>query len=141
MPYATRTNMEERFGIEEMIQITDREAAGQFDADTFATAQADGDGEIDSYLQRQYTLPLQSVPPVLVRIACDIYRYYLYGARVTELVETRYNNAVKFLLGVSKGDIQLVGSSGQEPAAATSAGGPSFSAEERVFTRAGLKDY
>lgn len=135
MPYASRQDMEERFGVEEMIQITDRDATGVFDDATFATAQSDGDGEIDSYLQRQYSLPLQVVPPALVRIACDLYRYYLYGNRVTELVETRYNNAVKFLLAVSKGDIQLVGAGGAEPAAATAVSGASFEARPRLFTR------
>ncbi|MFY2646294.1 phage protein Gp36 family protein, partial [Achromobacter insuavis] len=41
-------------------------------------ALADARNTIDSYIAGRYTLPLSSVPQVLIRIACELARYYLY---------------------------------------------------------------
>ena len=82
MPYATQTDMETRFGVDELIQRTSRTGAA-IDTDVLGRALADADAEIDSYLASRYALPLPSTPAVLVRLACDITRYQLFdeGAR------------------------------------------------------------
>lgn len=69
------------------------------------TAITDAQAEIDGYLTSY--LPLVIVSGNLVRIACDIARYYLYDDAVTEPVQTRYDQAIKYLSQVAKGQISL----------------------------------
>lgn len=139
MPYATKADMIARFGEDELIQISDREGLGVFSDANFAQAQKDGDGEIDGYLQGRYPLPLVHVPSALCRIACDLYRYYLYTPRTTEEVEKRYDNAVKFLKSLAKGEVNLGLAVDAQPA--TTSGSVRISTPERIFTQDRLKDY
>lgn len=140
MPYATQQDLVDRFGETEVIQLSDRTSSGAIDAVVVAAKLADAGAEIDGYLAGRYTLPLVPVPLTLQRIACDIARYHLYDDRVTEAVAKRYNDAIKFLTGVSKGDIQLgVDAGGTAPPSA--AGAPEFTACDPVFTRDTLKDF
>src|SRR6266540_4256414 len=103
MAYATINDMINRFGIAEVGQLIDKggdslvtaamliAAAGDGNISAyteaeqaaiaaalavFAQAQSDGDAEIDAYLQGRYPLPLTHIPPVICRMACDLYRYY-----------------------------------------------------------------
>ena len=80
------------------------------------------------------------MPTVLVRLACDIARYHLYDDRATEQVAKRYNDAIKFLALVSKGDVQL-GVSADEGAPAASAGGPESCNPGRSLTSDTLRDF
>lgn len=141
MTYATQQNMIDRFGEQELIQLTDR-ATPQTDAIVTAVldrALADADAEINGHLSAKFTLPLDPVPTVMERLACDIARYYLYDDRVTDAVKDRFNNAVKFLKGVVSGEISIgVDAASEAPAVS---GGPRVSAPDRVFTQDSLSDY
>ncbi len=141
MTYATQQNMIDRFSQKELIELTDRAepATGAIVAAVMDRALADADAEINGHLSAKFTLPLDPVPTVMERIACDIARYYLYDDRVTEQVRDRYNNAVKFLKGVVSGEISVgVDAVSEAPAAA---GGPQHQSEARIFTRTTLADY
>lgn len=106
MSYCTRQNLIDRFGEPELIQLTDRDNLGVIDDTVLNQAISDADAEINGYLTA-YTLPLANVPANLVRIAGDIARYYLYADQCVEQVETRYNNAIKYLQLIGKGQISL----------------------------------
>ena len=108
MPYATQTDMETRFGVDELIQRTSRTGAA-IDTDVLSRALADADAEIDSYLATRYALPLPSTPAVLVLLACDITRYQLFGDKVPDSVRQRYEDAVGVLKRLSAGSVQLAG--------------------------------
>lgn len=139
MSYATQANLITRYGERELIELTDRAGADGIDAATVAKALADADAEIDGYVAAKYTLPLDPVPAVLERIACEIARYYLYEDRVTEQVRRRYEDARKFLQGVAAGSVALgVDASGAAP---TASGGPQVSAPDRVLTQDTLSDF
>jgi phage gp36-like protein len=116
MSYATQSDMEKRFSIDEMLQLTDKENTGVFNNDVFAQAQLDGDAEIDAYLRPLYQLPLDTIPPNLVRLACDVYRFYLYGSLVPEFVEKRYDQAVSTLKLIMSGKMDLNPDHNQDPA-------------------------
>jgi phage gp36-like protein len=107
MPYATQADLETRFGVDELTQLTDRTGAGVPDAGIVARALSDADAEIDGYLASRYALPLATIPPVLVRIACDIARYRLWEARASEEVRIRYEDARRALESIAKGVISL----------------------------------
>lgn len=139
MSYATQQHMVDRFGDTELVQLTDRTNAGYIGTAVLNQAIADADTEINGYLAGRYALPLTSTPPVLITYACDIARYRLYDDRASEQVTKRYNDALKFLQMVAKGDISLgLDTSGTPP---PSSGGPTVEAAERVFTRDSLKDF
>lgn len=108
MTYATQQNLIDRYGENELIQLTDRQGLGTIDATVVSRALADADAQINGYLAARYTLPLSApVPTILERLACDITRYALYEDRVTEIVEKRYKDAVALLRDVSAGKAEL----------------------------------
>jgi len=109
MSYASQADMVNRFGSAEVIAISDRSSAGVIDATVLAAGLADADAEIDPYLMPKYMLPLGNVPKVLSGIACDITRYRLCGgsALMTDEIRNRYQDAVKFLVRISRGEISL----------------------------------
>lgn len=107
MTYAVQQDLIDRFGNQEILELTDRASLGAIDAAVVDRALADADGEINSYLESRYTLPLAAVTPILVRLAADIARYYLYDDRVTDSVKKRYDDAIAFLVLVAKGSATI----------------------------------
>jgi len=105
MPYCTALDLTDRFSAAELIQLTDRNNIGSIDYTVLDQAIADATAEINGYLTAY--LPLVSVPANLVRIGCDVARYYLYDDAVTEQVQTRYDQAIKYLSQVAKGQISI----------------------------------
>lgn len=110
--YCTTQDIIDRFGEEELISLTDREGSSVIDQDVLDRALGDAAAEIDVYIAA-YQLPLKDLPPALVRVACDITRYHLYDDAATEAVQTRYDNALRFLRSVAKGEISLVKPTGE----------------------------
>lgn len=134
MTYATQQNLIDRFGEEELIQLTDRSNLGVIDAAVVNRALGDADAQINGYLAVRYTLPLVApLPAVLERLASDIARYALHENAVTEIVETRYRDAIALLKDVSKGTAKL----DENGAAAlpTSNNGVQISSTTPVFRR------
>ncbi|MCU0963538.1 MAG: DUF1320 domain-containing protein [Burkholderiaceae bacterium] len=107
MTYATQLDLEDRFGTTELAQLTDPDAGAVIDTDTVARALADADAEIDARLAVRYALPLASVPAVLVRLAADLARYFLWDARASEQVRNRYKDAVALLDKIASGAVEL----------------------------------
>lgn len=109
MDYATLQDLIDRFGEEELIQLTDRTNMPQSTIDETVTAQAlsDAFAQIDGYLVATYPLPLASVPQRLVKVASDIARYYLHGKAADDSVRKAYDDAVGWLVQVSKGIVKL----------------------------------
>lgn len=101
--YATRQDLEARFGLDEIANLE----AMQTSASSIADALQDADEEIDSYIAVKYQLPLPSVPSTLKRVACNIARYRLYFQRPTEEVENRYKAEIDFLKRVADGKAVL----------------------------------
>lgn len=141
MSYASKQNMIDRFGQAELVQLTDRAipATGLIDDTVVNKALADADAEINGYLIGQYQLPLASVPANLELLACDIARFRLFDDRATEQVRQRYDDAVKYLTRVGKGELSLV--LDQANNVAPPAGGPKFDGPDRTFSRDKLSDY
>jgi len=139
MTYATQQNMIDRFGQQELIELTDRANLGVIDATVLANALDDADAEINAYLTGRYALPLASVPPVLVKFAADIARYQLYDARASEQVKARYDDAIKFFKALANGTVSLGLDGLDVPVADT--GGVQVKASDRVFNAGSLADY
>lgn len=134
MTYASQQNLIDRFGENELIQLTDRDSLGAIDADVIARALADADAEINGYLSTRYTLPLSPVPAVLEKLACDIARYQLFENKATDIVKERYENSVRFLKDVVSGKVTL-GVDGSGESAATISNAVQISSTTPVFRR------
>jgi len=137
--YATQQNMIDRFGEQELIELTDHANTGAINATVLGQALADADAEINAYLTSRYTLPLVSVPPVLVKFAADVARYQLYDTRATEMVKARYDDAIKFFKMLANGSVSLGLDPVNQPVA--DVGGVQVNAGARVFNAANLADY
>ncbi|RZG64093.1 DUF1320 domain-containing protein [Acinetobacter bouvetii] len=101
--YATRNNLEERFGEGELQELESMQTAGN----SIEEALQDASEEIDSYIAVRYELPLPSTPSTLKRVACNIARYRLYFQRPTEEIENRYKAEIDFLKRVADGKATL----------------------------------
>jgi phage gp36-like protein len=132
MPYATQQNMIDRYGQQELIELTDRANIGVIDATVLANVLADADAEINTYLNSRYTLPLPTVPPSLTKFACDIARYQLYDTRASEQVLQRYKDAIAFFKMLATGAISL-GLNSALTAPQADAGGIAVKANPRQF--------
>lgn len=138
MSYCTLQDLRDRYGDDELIQLTDRANLGTIDQAVIDRAISDADGEIDSYLGGRFDAPLDPVTKSLTRIACDITRYYLYDDAATDTVSKRYDDAVKFIKAIGKGDISIgVDASGaaqeSESLATMESGGNVFNRKDKSF--------
>ncbi|WOE40704.1 gp436 family protein [Acinetobacter chinensis] len=101
--YATRKDLEARFGEGELQELESMQTAGN----SIEEALQDASEEIDSYIAVQYVLPLPSTPSTLKRIACNIARYRLHFQHPTEEIENRYKAEIDFLKRVADGKATL----------------------------------
>lgn len=132
MIYSTEQDLIDRFGGQELLQISDRTNLGTIDSAVVARAIADAGAVIDAHLSARYSLPLATVVPVLTRIGCDLARWYLYADAATDQVGRNYDEAMKLLASLRSGEITL----GFEPA-----GGVAHKAPDRVFNADTLSVY
>jgi phage gp36-like protein len=109
MSYCTEANLITQYGIDELIQLTDRTDSGLVDSAVVSAALDAADAEIDSYLAVRYTLPLATVPAVVVQLAGVIARYRLHDDREIPVVRKNYEDAVDSLKRLAKGSMVLIG--------------------------------
>jgi phage gp36-like protein len=102
MTYATRTDLELRYGADEIAQRESALPTGALDV-----ILADADALIDGYLAGGYTLPLSPVPAKLLQVACAVACYYLMGAAVMQRARDDYTDAVAWLKDVQNGVVVL----------------------------------
>jgi phage gp36-like protein len=135
MIYATVSDLVDRFGELELVQLTDFENIPPSVIDPARVEIKIGDAcaFIDGYVGQVYRLPLAGcakpvtvpdaqpeyvAPPVLVRIACDLARYYLHDDLAPENeVYRRFKAAVKELEAIATGGAQLACPWGGSPGA------------------------
>lgn len=115
--YCTEADLQTRFGITEMLELTDRDADGVADTGVLSTAIADAGATIDSYIAKRYDLPLSEIPSALVKIACDLVRYDLHKEDPPVRVEAAYKTAMTTLRDYAAGRA-LLDAAGTEPSGA-----------------------
>ena len=124
MPYCTQADLVDRFGEAEIFALARDESGTAIDTAVVERACDDASGEIDGYVSAAgYNVPLSPVPKIVIANACDIARYRLYDEQV------------KFLRSVSRGDVKLGISTGP---ASSSAGSVQMNSGRQVFTGGGF---
>ena len=132
MPYAARTDLEDRFGSSEIAKLGATD--GAVDA-----ALADADAEIDAALATSWNLPLPDGPwPLLVGVAAALARARLYDQKPTPAVERARDDARDALARLAAGELQLVDGGGN---AAPRAVPPQTQAADRAFGPAALEAF
>ena len=135
MSFASVSDMQMRYGLEEILLLGDRDRDGVLDAGVVEAHLADADAEIISELAGAVAIDAASPPLNLKRLACQIARYRLYASNPPEAARNDYQDAIRFLRLVRDGKASLDGGSAA-PAAVTP---PSFAAVSepgsRIFTR------
>ena len=97
---------------------------------------SDADGEIDGYLAKKHSVPLNPVPKIINKLSKDIAVYNLFSRigiddeRDKNYLE-RYKAAIKFLENIAKG-IVTIGTENIENAAS---GSFSVNSNQRLFSR------
>lgn len=136
MPYCTQADLIERFGEAELLAIARDESGMAIDTAVVERACEDASGEIDGYVSAAgYPVPLSPVPRIVIANACDIARYRLYDEHATDQVQKRYDDAVKFLRSVSRGEVKLGISTGPS---SSSAGSVHMNPGRQVFNGGGF---
>lgn len=131
--YASQQQLIDRFGYQELMELTDRGRTGIIDADVIDGALRDADAEINSFLASRYTLPLTQTSQELVRLSCDITRYRLFDIRATDAVKARYDDAIKKLRDVARGVASLGIDQASQPVAVN--GGAVINSQATAFSR------
>jgi len=107
MAYITQADLETRYGVDEIVKLSDRNRDSIADADVINAAIIDAEAVIDSYLAGGYDLPLNPTPSIIIRLACSIARYHLYDDNPAEKVKEEYDAAKLALEKISSGELKL----------------------------------
>lgn len=125
MSYATVADMVARFGEQELVELTDlvNIPPSTINAARVEVKLADAADYLNGYVGQVYRLPLRGcqkpasvpgaepefvAPPVLVRLACDVARYYLHDDLAPENeVYRRFRAVTKELEAIASGAAML----------------------------------
>lgn len=131
--YVTEAMFEQRFSARELAELLEN-------GNRYAETENDAASLVNGYLSARYTLPLVSVPTMVIGWAADVTRYRLWDDHAPEEVRRRYEDALSQLKLLAQGTINLPPGSDGTPAASSGIAFGGYSAC-RVFTSDTLKDF
>lgn len=141
MSYASLEDLIERAGLDEILQVADRDLDDVPDPDVVDAALVHADNTINGYVSVQYKVPLRSIPDLLRTWAVSIARYFLHRHNPDDYIVRDYKDAITALKDVAAGRLKLpVGP--DEPAPQPSPGSDvSIVGPEPVFSADKLKGW
>lgn len=136
--YATRTDLEARYGANQLSQRLDRDGDGVEDTGVLASAITSASALVDSYVGQRYATPLQApIDPAVAEAVATLAWKLLWGGDATEQIADDFARAERFLARVGKGDANI----NHTPASGGATGAPQIAAPTPVFTRDAMKDF
>lgn len=141
MSYASLADLVELAGLEEILQVADRDGDGVADADVIAAALTHADNTINGYLAVRYAIPLSVVPDLVRTWAVSIARYRLHRDGAPDQVVRDYNAAIAALKDVARGQIDLPIDPNDGSLASAATGGIAVTGPEPVFTQDKLEGW
>lgn len=134
MSYCTIQDMINRFGEDELIQLTDRDGVGVLDRSSIQQAIDDACAIMDSYIGARYAVPLADPVPGDVSVyAADLARCQLYDSDTIDKAEERCERVMRWLRDVAAGRAVLPG---VEPLSEGAAGAVAGGTRRLTFTDA-----
>lgn len=115
MAYVTVDDLTAAFGLAEVRQLA-ATASGSLDEDKAAAFIDKASAEVDSYAATRYAVPLDAdrIPDHVKQVTLDITRFRMWGARSSEEVRKRYDDALRWLRDLAGGKVALIDASGLE---------------------------
>jgi len=133
--YCTIAQVQRRVGAADLARLADYDDDGAADSAVVTQAIEHACGEIDSYLQTTFVVPLTIVPKLIRRIAIDLTLCELRTGRdsLTEDQQRACDEARKWLDKIVEGKVEI----GLTPKPAASAGAPGVrhTSDDRIFGR------
>ena len=108
MAYITAVEFAYLFGVMELDQLTDKGNTGTPAYEGFNCAVGTATALIDNACASRYVLPVTKTA-LIVQIAGDIARYYLYDDAPSGAVVDRYRDALKLLDDIKVGKLSVDG--------------------------------
>lgn len=137
-PYLSAQAFVERLGLDETIRLTDTIGNGRIEVPRLATALADAQAEVDSYLAARHATPLATVPALITTIVFNLAVANLWRGEMPGSVKDRRDNAQRQLRDMRDGKITIPGAALLAPAEASDAP-VLFTTTERLFTRDSMR--
>lgn len=107
MTYCAKTDLDERFGVQEIAQLSDKDGDNVEDPGVIDQAIADATNTIDGYVATRYSVPLTPIPEAIKTAACHLARFFLYTHSPPDHVVDRRNETVRWLRDVANGTVTL----------------------------------
>jgi phage gp36-like protein len=140
MPYCVAADMLAAYPTARLVELTDDEASGSVSEVRINQALSDAQGLVDAYLGRRYQVPLATPPVAIKRLVLDLAYCGLLERRdvLPEEWKERRKAVQATLDAIATGKLSV----GVDPPPSDSAMalGAEVTAEDRVFTRATMKD-
>ena len=108
-PYLLITDFVARFGVDEVVRMTDATGSGRIDRELLTAALADAQAVADFHLGARYRVPLASVPPIVALAIADLARARLYPRGAPDGVAEAAKAATRLLERVQSGAAPLAG--------------------------------
>lgn len=105
--YCTQQDLTERFGIAELEAKAWDTDLDKIDDARVLQACSDATDEANLYLAGVLSFPVETVPPVLVRLASDLARYHLQSRNPLDEVKARYDAAIRTMKDIGTGRATL----------------------------------
>lgn len=99
----------DRFGIDEVVRMTDTRGDGRIGKATLVNALTDAQAQVEAYVGSRYALPLDSIPTLLKMAVGDIARGRLYAGAVPDGIDRTAKAAVAMLIRIQDGKLPITG--------------------------------
>lgn len=119
-PYLSIADFIARFGLDEVVKMTDADGSGRIDRAFLTQKLADAQAEVDAHLAGRYLLPLATVPAIVALIVADLARGRLYPRGAPEGVDTAARTAATYLTRIQSGAMPLSIPGADAPASTSS---------------------
>jgi len=138
-PYLTIESFVRRFGLPEVVRMTDADGSGRIDRDLLVARLTDAQAVVEAHLAGRYQLPLASVPIIIEKAIADLARASLYPNGAPEGVEEAAKASTRMLESIRDGKLPVPSAAPLVPA--EQASDPVlFAPGDRAYP-GGLKDY
>lgn len=110
MPYTTRDQLIEQFGLDEMLQLADPDGTGVVSDVALLPRIQDAEFLINAYAAPRYAVPLDQAivdSSPIPRVCGDLVRYALMHGVPTDESRRRHDDAMRFLRDLQAGKVTL----------------------------------